>query len=134
VSKRVLSREGPPFVALRPYSAGDDDGCGALFGRVERGVLGEHPRQVLLQPVFHQVPAHREAIGYDTHELPLGADVLEEHDELELEEDDRVHRRPAAVRVERPHQLPDERKVEPGLQATVEVVLRDEVLKREVVG
>jgi hypothetical protein len=66
--------------------------------------------------------------------LALGADVLEEHDELELEEDDRVNRRPAAPRVERPHQIPHEREVQPCLKAAVEVVLRDQVLKREVVG
>ena len=66
--------------------------------------------------------------------MALGADVLEEHDELELEEDDRVHRRPAAVGVERPHQLPDELEVQPCLQAAVEVVLWDQVLKRDVLG
>jgi hypothetical protein len=36
------------------------------------------------------------AVGYDLHQLALRAEVLEEHDELQLEEDDRVHRRPAA--------------------------------------
>jgi hypothetical protein len=86
-----------------------------------------------LEQVIAQVPTYREAIGYRPHELPLAPQVLEEHDELELEEDDRVHRWPPTVRVERGDELPHERKVERSLKTSVEVVLWDEVLKREVV-
>jgi hypothetical protein len=66
--------------------------------------------------------------------LTLRTEVLEEHHQLQLEEDDRVHRRPAASGVQRGYELPHERKVERGFQAAVKVALWDEVLKREVVG
>jgi hypothetical protein len=58
---------------------------------------------------------------------------FEDH-QLQLEEDDRVNRRPAAVGVERPHKLPHEREVQTRLQATVEVIVWDQVLQREVMG
>ncbi len=51
----------------------------------EAGVVGQALAQVVAK-----VPAQAQAVGSDAHELPLGADALEEHDELELEEDDRV--------------------------------------------
>jgi hypothetical protein len=86
-----------------------------------------------LVEVVAQVPSQREAIGYEPHQLALRADVLEEHHELQLEEDDRVHRGPAAIRVERGDELPDEREVEPRLQAAVEVVFGYQVLQREMV-
>jgi len=54
--------------------------------------------------------------------LALRTQVLEEHHQLELEEDDRVNRRPASVSVERTHQFPHEREVELSFQAAVEVV------------
>ena len=78
--------------------------------------------------IVAEVPAQREAVGYNAHELPLRAQVLEEHNELELEEDQRIHRRPAALGVERAHQLPHKREIERRLKAAVEMVLRDEVL------
>jgi hypothetical protein len=66
--------------------------------------------------------------------MALAPEVLEEHNELELEEDDRVHRRPATVGVERLHQLPHEREVQACLKAAVEVVLGYEFFEREVGG
>jgi hypothetical protein len=86
------------------------------------------------EQVVAEVPPQREPVGDDAHQLALAPEILEEHDELQLEEDHRVDRRPAALGVERPHQLPHEREVEPRLQAAVEVVLWDQVLKRDVVG
>jgi len=62
--------------------------------RLEAGVVGQR-----LEQVVAQVPAQGQAVRDYPHQLALGADVLEEHDELELEEDDRVDRRPATVRV-----------------------------------
>jgi hypothetical protein len=53
--------------------------------------------------------------------------ILEEHDELELEEDDRVNGRPSAVGVQRGDELPHEREVEPCLQAAVEAVFGHEL-------
>jgi hypothetical protein len=84
--------------------------------------------------VVAQVPAHREAVGDHPHELPLASEVLEEHEELELEEDDRVNGRPATFRVERLHQLPHEREIQPRLKTAVEVVLGYELFERDVVG
>ena len=87
-----------------------------------------------LEEVVAEVPPQREAVRYDLHQLALGAKVFEEHHQLQLEEDDRVHRRPAAVGVQRGDQLPDEREIQPSLQAAVEVVFGDQILEREVVG
>jgi hypothetical protein len=47
-----------------------------------------------------QVPAVRKVETGRFDELPLGADALEKHDELELEEDDRIDTQPAAVDIE----------------------------------
>jgi hypothetical protein len=58
--------------------------------------------------------------------------LFEDH-QLQLEEDDRVNRRPAPG-IERPHKLPHEREVQTRLQATVEVIVWDQVLQREVMG
>jgi hypothetical protein len=84
-------------------------------------------REWLLQ-IVAEIPAHREAVGHHPHELPLRAKIFEEHDELELVEDHRIHRRPAALGVERAHQLPHKREIERRLKAAVEMVLPDEVL------
>jgi hypothetical protein len=69
----------------------------------------------------------------DVRELPLGAQIFEEHNELQLEEDDRVDAGPASASIQRAHQLPHEGKVEPLLKTAVEVVFGDEVLQRYVV-
>ena len=53
---------------------------------------------------------------------------------MSFEEDHRVDRPSAAPGVERAHQLPHEREVDPLLQAPVEVVLRDQDLQGEIVG
>jgi hypothetical protein len=47
-------------------------------------------RERLLQ-VVAQIPTQREAIGDHPHELALAPQILEEHHELELEEDHRAH-------------------------------------------
>lgn len=93
------------------------------------GVVGQR-----LVQVVPEVPAHREAVGRHAHELPLAPQPLEEHDELQLEEDHRVDRGAAARGVQRAHQISHEREVEPLLQAPVEAVFRDEVLQRDVAG
>jgi hypothetical protein len=67
-------------------------------------------RQGFVQ-IVAEVPANAEAVGHHPHELPLAAQILAEKDDLELEEDDRVHRRPTALGVEWGHHLPHEREV-----------------------
>jgi hypothetical protein len=64
--------------------------------------------------------------------LPLGADALEEHHQLQLEEDHRVDRWTAARGVARPEEFSHETEVDDSLQATIEVVLRDELFEREI--
>ena len=86
------------------------------------------------EQVVAEVPAQGQAVRDHPHQLALGADVLEEHEELELEENHGVERRPATPRVKRPRQLPHEREVETSFQAAVEAVFWDQLLQREVVG
>ena len=61
-------------------------------------------------------------------ELALGADPFEEHDQLELEEHDRVDRRTASVGVEFTPPRPDKAQVELGLEVPVEVIPGNELL------
>src|SRR5215213_2976600 len=67
--------------------------------------------------------------GFD--QLPLGPDAFEEHDELQLEENDGVNGGPSPLRVEILGPVPDEAEVELGLQMTVEVVLGNNGLERD---
>jgi hypothetical protein len=69
-----------------------------------------------------------QAGGFD--QLAFGPDAFEDHDELELEEDDRVDARPAPLGVALPRPLPDEAQVEVGFQVAVEIVPRNQVLQR----
>ena len=85
---------------------------------------------VLVQGVA-QVPAVGQVEAGRLDQLPLGADPLEEHDQLQLEEDDRVDARPAALGIELLDPLPDEAEVELRLQMAVEVVRGNEVLQRD---
>ena len=82
--------------------------------------------------IVAEVPAHGDAVGDHAYELAFRAQTLEEHNELELEEDHRVHRGSAAPGVKRCDEFPYEREVEPFFQAPVEVVLRDQLLERDV--
>ena len=87
-----------------------------------------------LEEIVAQVPPHGEPVGHDAHELALGADVLEEHHQLQLEEDYRVHRRATAIGVERGDEFAHEREVEPRLQAAVEVLFGHQILQGQVMG
>src|SRR5205823_4039648 len=59
------------------------------------------------------------------------AQSLEEQDELELEEDHGVNGRPASISVAVLHPRPDEREVERGVEETIEVIRRNQLLKRD---
>src|SRR5215217_8232231 len=95
----------------------------ALADPGEGRVIGQGFMQVVAE-----VPTNAEAVGHDPHELPLAAQILAEKDDLELEEDDRVHRWSATLGVEWGHHLPHEREVQPRLKTAVEVVFGDQVL------
>jgi hypothetical protein len=77
------------------------------------------------------VPAVGQVEAGRLDELPLRADPLEEHDQLQLEEDDRIDAGSAAVGVVLRDPLADEAQVEPSLQVRVEVIGGDEVLQRD---
>ena len=78
-----------------------------------------------------QVPAVGQVEAGRLDELALGADALEEHDQLQLEEDDRVDAGPAPLGVQLPRPVADEAQVELGFQVAVEVVPGNEVLQRD---
>jgi hypothetical protein len=61
--------------------------------------------------------------------LALGADPLEEHDELELEEDHGIDAGPAAVGVEVARPVADEAKIQLGFKMAVEMVPWDEIFE-----
>jgi hypothetical protein len=65
--------------------------------------------------VVAEVPAQREAVGHDAHELALGAQVLKEHHKLELEEHYRVYRGASHPGVQSAHQIPDEGEIQRAL-------------------
>ena len=63
-------------------------------------------------------------------QLALGAQPLEEEDQLQLEEDDRVDGGAPDLGVGVPDQIAHEGQVERALQVAIEVVRRDQVLQR----
>jgi hypothetical protein len=72
----------------------------------------------------------RQVDGGDLHQLALAAQPLEEQDQLELEEHDRVEARSLGARVAVADQLAHEAQVERRLQVAVEVVRRHQVVQR----
>ncbi len=92
----------------------------------QAGVVG----QLLVQGVA-EVPAVRQIEGGGFDQLALGADALEEQDELQLEEDHRVDTGPAPLGIQFPHPVPHEAQVELCLEMTVEVARRNNFLKRD---
>ena len=87
-------------------------------------------RQRLIQGVA-EIPAMGKIETRRFDELPLGADALEEHHQLQLEEDHRIDRGPAALGVQLPRPVADEAEVERVLQVTVEVVPGNQGLERD---
>jgi hypothetical protein len=61
-------------------------------------------------------------------QLSLGANVLKEHDQLELEEDNRINRRTTEGRVTVAYQITDKAQVQRALDVAVEMVSRNEIL------
>jgi hypothetical protein len=64
-------------------------------------------------------------------ELALGAEALDDPDELEFEEHHRVDAGPAPFGVEVARSLADEAEVQLGFEVAVEVAPRDQVLQRD---
>ncbi len=84
--------------------------------------------QFFIQIVAEE-PADAQPIGSDTDQLSLRAESLEEHHELELEEDRRIDGWPAALLLGSADQVADEAQVELGLKVTRDVAGGDQVLK-----
>ena len=84
-----------------------------------------------LGQVVAEIPAQAEPVGDDPQQLALGAQPLEEQDQLQLEEDDRVDGGSPGLRVGLPNQVAHEAEIERALQMAVEVVRGNEVLQRD---
>ena len=78
-----------------------------------------------------EVPAVGQVEACRLDQLALGADALEEHDQLQLEEDDRVDARLAPVGVQLPRLVAHERQVESGFQVAIEGIGRDQLLQQD---
>jgi hypothetical protein len=63
------------------------------------------------------------------HQLPLGADPFEEHDQVEAEEDDRIDRGATAIGVPLHDPVAHDREIQGRVKLSIEVVGRDELLK-----
>ena len=87
----------------------------------EAGMVGQR-----LPEVIAQVPAQTEAVRHHAHELAFRAESLEEENELELEENDRVNRRTPRAGIAIPDESTDEGEVERVFQVAVELVLGEE--------
>jgi hypothetical protein len=87
-------------------------------------------RQLLVQGIA-QIPAMGQMEARRLDELAFGVDPFEEHDELELEEDDQIDAGAASLGVELPRPVSYKREVEFGLEVAIEVIGRDERLQRD---
>jgi hypothetical protein len=90
----------------------------------QAGVIGKHFGQIVAE-----IPAQTEPVGHHPHELPLGAQPLEEEHQLEFEEDHRVDTRPADRGIGLPDQIADKSEVEFALQVAIGMVRWDKVAK-----
>ncbi len=98
----------------------------ALPDAGQAGVVG----QVFIKGVA-AVPAMRQVETRGRDEVPLGADPLEDHHQLQLEEDDRVDGGPTTLGIQLSRPITDEAQVELGLQVPVEVGLGNECFQRD---
>src|SRR6266446_1178148 len=94
----------------------------ALTNTGQTGMIGQWLAQIV-----SDVPSDAEPICCVPHQLPFGAYPLEEHHELQLEEDDGINRGTTTTCIGLMHKLADKRKIKCPLQATVEVVLRNQL-------
>ena len=78
-----------------------------------------------------EVPAVRQVEAGRLDELALRAEPLEEHDQMQLEEDHRVDAGTASLGIVLPDPLTDEAEIEFRLEVAVEVALRNECFQRD---
>jgi hypothetical protein len=101
----------------------------ALPDASEPGGIGQR----LVQAVA-EIPPDTEAIRGQGEELALRAKALEEHHEVELEEDHGIDRRPASVGIAALDPIPDETQIEAGIEVAVEVIAGHEGVERNSDG
>src|SRR5215472_11362367 len=87
-----------------------------------------------LVEVVPRIPAHRQIVGDLLHELPLGADPGEEHDELQSKEDLGIDGGTTAGGVAIGGEATHKREIEDALEVAVEVAPRHCSLKRDEDG
>jgi len=90
----------------------------------QAGVVG----QDLVEGVA-QIPAVGQIETGRLDQFPLGTDAFKEHDQLQLEENDRVDGGPAAFAIPLPGPVADEVKVKRGFKVTVEVAQGNDFLQ-----
>src|SRR5437773_1488474 len=86
-------------------------------------------RQGLVEAVA-DVPALGDVEGHGFHELALGAQPVKEEEELQLEKDNRINAVSSALSVLVGDPVADKAQIELCLEPAIEVVLRDELVKR----
>ena len=74
-------------------------------------------------------PANAQPICCMPHQLPSGSYPLKKHDELQLEEDDRINRGATSTSIRLLHELPHKGEVECALQVPIEMIVRDQAFK-----
>src|SRR6266487_6794885 len=77
-----------------------------------------------LAEVIAKVPHHAQPISSMAHQQAFRANTLEEHDELQFEEHDRVDGGATATSIGLLHEFPHNREVKYPLKVTVEMILR----------
>jgi hypothetical protein len=85
-------------------------------------------RERLGEVVAH-IPPQAQPVGHDAHELTFRAQSLEEENQLELEEDNRVDRWPPDARIGVPDQITDEGEIERVFEVAIEMPGRHEVIQ-----
>ena len=98
----------------------------AIPDAAQAGMLGQRLIQVIAQ-----IPAVRQIQASHLDQSPFRADPLEEHDELELEEDDRIDGRPTDGLIAAVGELAHEAEIQLSLQLPVKVITRDHGLQRD---
>src|SRR6266567_4442118 len=99
----------------------------ALTNARETGMVG----QGLVQIVAN-IPPHAEPICCMAHQLPFRADALKEHHQLQFEEHNGVNRRATATSIGLLHELTHERQVKGSLQVSIEVIVRNQLIKGDI--
>ena len=86
-------------------------------------MIGRHLGQVV-----PQLPAQAEPVGWDTYEAALRSQSLEEEDQLEPEDDNRIDPRETDLDIGITHQIMNEGEIERTVQMTIVVTLRHHIV------